>query len=204
DKDPDGAGPLVGETWSWTISSGPITANPTVFVATGSGIDPLGNVITFPGDPDEQDDVTVEVVVPQGCTPGFWKNHPDCWHACWPRTGGDPEDDLVGTVFAAPGNLNGKGGPDTLMDALEYKGGKGVEGASRILLRQAVAALLNACDPDISYFIPNAIGPGGVIETVNAALATGDRTQILDLADMLDEYNNKGCPIDAHCNVIDD
>jgi len=39
-----------------------------------------------------------------------------------------------------------------------------------------------------------------VIEAVNAALATLDRTQMGMLQGRLDGYNNLGCPIDAHCN----
>ena len=50
----------VGETWSWTISSGPITAN-TTFVALGFGTDPLGNEVSYPVYPGERDEETVTV-----------------------------------------------------------------------------------------------------------------------------------------------
>ena len=117
----------------------------------------------------------------QGLTPGFWKNHTDKW------VGYNPIQ-LVSVVFSSsPSDLNGDGNPDTLLDALRYKGGGGYEGAARILLRAAVAALLNAAHPDIDYTTP-----AWVINNVNSALASGDRSTMLDLASELDGYNNLG------------
>ena len=43
-----------------------------------------------------------------------------------------------------------------------------------------------------------------VIATVNTALATLDRSEILAVHSMLDMYNNLGCSIDAHCRPIED
>jgi hypothetical protein len=60
-----------------------------------------------------------------------------------------------------------------------------------ILLRHAVAALLNAEHPDISYPMSGA----DVISQVNAALASNDRSIMLALASALDASNNLGCPI---------
>jgi hypothetical protein len=57
----------VGETWSWTISSGPITAT-TTFVATGSGIAPGDFPVTYPDDPSERDEVTVNTMGPDTVT----------------------------------------------------------------------------------------------------------------------------------------
>ena len=156
---------------------------------------PLENCVTVTADPlgpltnplRDEDCAQVEIVGEEGCTPGFWKNHPDCWECFSP-------DDLVGEVFDVPMELADLA-DDTLMDALRYHGGKGIEGAARNLLRQAVAALLNACDPDVNY--PMSVG--GVIAAVNDALATLDRGEMLGLKDMFDMYNNLGCPIDAHC-----
>ena len=155
----------------------------------------LVNCVTVESDPlgpltnpvSDRDCAEVEIVGEEGCTPGFWKNHPACWECFSP-------DDLVSDVFTIPAALSDLA-DDTLMDALNYKGGKGVEGAARNLLRQAVAALLNACDPDVGY--PMSVG--GVIDAVDDALATLDRGEILGLKDMFDMYNNLGCPIDAHC-----
>jgi hypothetical protein len=62
----DAADPGVlnaGETWSWTISLVLITAT-TTFVATGSGIAPGDFMVTYPDDPGERDDVTVDTFEP--------------------------------------------------------------------------------------------------------------------------------------------
>ena len=83
---------------------------------------------------------------------------------------------------------------DTFLDALSYRGGRGIEGAARNLLRHAVAALLNQGHPDVGY-------PMSVDEIkvgVSQALASLDRGEMLDLKDILDGFNNIGCGIDAH------
>ena len=80
---------------------------------------------------------------------------------------------------------------------MAFHGGNSDEGGARILLRAAVAALLNAAHPDISY----PLTPAEVISQVNAALA-GDRSDMLTLATTLDAANNQDCTIDAHGNVI--
>ncbi len=75
----DGDGVLEpGETWQWLVD---VTVNAaTTFTATGHGTDPLQNDITYPGDPEEQDAVTVNVTI-VGCTltQGYWKTHSDAW-----------------------------------------------------------------------------------------------------------------------------
>ena len=56
------------------------------------------------------------------------------------------------------------------------------------MIQQGVAALLNAAHHNIDY--PLSIDE--VIDQVNAALESGDRDSILDLAKVLDEHNNLG------------
>jgi hypothetical protein len=75
----------------------------------------------------------------------------------------------------------------SLLNALKFQGGSTLEGAAEILLRAAVAAILNA----------NVFGgsASSIIAEVNAALASNDRTTILDLASSLDAANNLGCPL---------
>ena len=117
----------------------------------------------------------------EGCTLGYWK----VWqhHDSWP-------------VILLPGqNLQSVFGPDayadTLLVALDYKGGPGIDGGKRLLLKQAVAALLNATSPSVAY--PQS--PADVIAEVRFALASGDRGLMLALASTLDAYNNLGCPL---------
>jgi hypothetical protein len=122
----------------------------------------------------------------EGCTPGYWKQpqHLDSWVA----TGYSPNQTLE-SVFNIPDSL----GLDnvTLQQGLSLKGGSGIQGASQILLRAAVAALLNSAHPDVDYPRTTA----SVIADVNAALASGNRSTILNLASALDADNNRGCPL---------
>ncbi len=76
------------------------------------------------------------------------------------------------------------------MTALGYPGGRGDVGAARILLRAAVAAVLNAEHPVINYPFTTS----QIIAQVNSALATHNRETILNLATQLDDYNNLGTP----------
>ncbi|WP_339458265.1 DUF7507 domain-containing protein [Pseudomonas sp. EA_105y_Pfl2_R69] len=133
---------------------------------------------------------TCDVPPPQefeGCTPGFWKNSP----GSWPPTGYSPNQ-LIISVFDLPsGVINNKLGGDSLMDALNYGGGDNLLGSAQILLRAAVAALLDSAHPEVDYPRTTA----DVIADVNAALATKDRGSILALASALDADNNLGCDL---------
>lgn len=106
----------------------------------------------------------------------------------WAATGVSP-DDTLGDVFD-PANL-GDLADVTLLDALSFGGGSTLTEAKQILLRHAVAALLNSAHPDVDFSLTTA----EVIDAVDAALASGDRDTILELADELDEANNAGCPL---------
>jgi hypothetical protein len=172
--------------------------------AAGDPIDPCEEVVQAAGDPIEPNpceppceetftatsDEPVEPCEPppppppppgdEGCTPGYWKNHLGSWAATGYSTG----QSLTG-VFG--GNaLSG-----SLLDALNFGGGSGVDGAKRNLLRAAVAALLNAAHPGVDYTRTTA----AVISSVTTALNSGDRATMLGLASALDLDNNLGCPI---------
>jgi hypothetical protein len=116
-----------------------------------------------------------------GCSHGFWKTHPAAWQGFQPT-------DLVQDIFDIPDGL-GIGAADTLMTALDYKGGKDLVGAAQILLVQAVAALLNASHPDLDF----AYTPDAVLSQTNVALASGDRQMMIDLAGILEEANKAAC-----------
>jgi ribosomal protein L31 len=105
----------------------------------------------------------------EGCTPGYWRqpHHYDSWVGYAPS-------DIFSDVFGV--------GPDlALGDAVEL--GKGGESA---LVRHAVAALLNAASPDVSYAMTEA----EIIDLVQQAFDSGDFEAAKDL---LDELNNSGC-----------
>ncbi len=125
----------------------------------------------------------------EGCTPGAWKNHL-LEIGEWLPTG-YASDDKVVSVFSAAAQYPSEQNKDLLqaLSAQEDSGGPGPAGGARNLLIQAVAALLNAAHPDVDYPIPTA---AGVIAEVNAALNSLDRDTMLNLAAVLDGYNNLG------------
>ena len=123
----------------------------------------------------------------QGCTPGYWKNHTDTWaDAPYSPT------DTVGSVFTVPADLSSFGA-ESLHDALQGGGGAGLNGATTILLRAAVASLLNANDANLKFHSSSA----AIIDHVNTVLASESRNKILHLATRLDDWNNgqDGCPL---------
>jgi hypothetical protein len=123
----------------------------------------------------------------EGCTPGYWKNHTNSWGAS-----GYSPNQTVKSVFPAAGTHFPALGNATLLQALSFQGGTGTVGAAKILLRAAVAGLLNISNPTIDY--------GGVkanfISRTNAALSSGSRDRMLHLATEFDTRNNQGnCPL---------
>lgn len=116
-----------------------------------------------------------------GCTLGYWKvrKHHDSWPA--PYNIGSP----LQVTFGASAF------DETFLEALNYKGGPGVDGGKRILLKQAVAALLNSASDGVAYPLTTA----QVVAQVTFALNSGDREVMISLAGTLDAYNNQGCPL---------
>jgi hypothetical protein len=117
----------------------------------------------------------------EGCTPGFWKNHLDEWSIV-------PTFPLRNVFDVSPTKDN-----PTLEDALRFKGGKTATGAEKILLRAGVAAFLNAASMDVAA--PQT--EDNVVSKVNAAIASGERQTMIEVAEELDENNNLVCPFDV-------
>jgi hypothetical protein len=126
----------------------------------------------------------------EGCTPGYWKTHTDNWEEANPG-------DLFSDKFSdgTSGVLTGL----TLEQALAGGGGPGVAGAELILARAATAAFLNAAHDGLGYpwrrFSTGLDGRPPLVATVVAALESGDRAAMLELASRLDADNNLGCPL---------
>ena len=122
----------------------------------------------------------------EGLSHGYWKNHPGDWAAT-----GYSTSDTLESVFDIPDSF----GLDdyTLLEALNFPGGDTLAEKAQILLRNAVASLLNAAHPNINYQLTVA----EVIEDVNDALATEDADIMLDLEAILDGYNNLGGDISS-------
>lgn len=120
-----------------------------------------------------------------GCTPGYWKNHT----ASWSGTGWTPGQ-TVGSAFSGASAFPSLAS-QTLLQALQGGGGPGALGGATILLRAAVAALLNAGHGGVEY--PRTTAE--ILADVNAALSSGNRNTMLNLATALDNDNNLGCPL---------
>jgi hypothetical protein len=138
----------------------------------------------------------VEGGTTEGCTPGYWKvqQHWDSWQEA------EPTQLLVSKYSGAA--LYNSTMELTLVQALQGRGGSGVEGAAAILARAAVAAYLNAAYDDGQGHLAypwrrgvSAFGNPPLVQTVNAAFASRNRDTMLDLAARLDKANNLGCPL---------
>jgi len=118
------------------------------------------------------------------CGTGYWKNHPEDWVGYLPT-------DTLDNYFLFPADLIALG-PTTLEDALRFGGGSGALGGAKILLRHAVAALLNAEHPSLTYPRTSA----DVIGVVDAALASLDKSTMTALANEFEADNDMGCALD--------
>ncbi len=135
----------------------------------------------------------IQVVCPvtslQGCSHGFWKTPgADQWPDPYTHT-----TKLKDVFSLPPGTIADGIGDDTLMTALSYTGGTGLANAAKILLRNAVAALLNSAHSGINY----PWSTSDLVAAVNAALASEDRDGMLALEAELDDDNNLGCALSA-------
>lgn len=136
--------------------------------------------------------------VTEGCTPGYWKNHLDMWPAPfrWDMTLGeafDPANEWDDPLH--PGRWvyweSFKG--YTLLDALNFQGGPGAEGGIRILMRHAVAALLNSRHTGISRFVPDWV----MINAVQKYVCRDEpyRPYLIQAAGIFADWNEMGCPL---------
>jgi hypothetical protein len=126
----------------------------------------------------------------EGCTPGYWKNHTDNWQEM-------KTDRLYGVVFTSSATSGVAG--LTFLQALQAKGGPGIDGAAQILARASAAAYLNAAHEGLGYpwrrFHTGKDDRPALVATVNAAFDSGSREAMLELASRLDTDNNLGCPL---------
>jgi len=156
------------------------TNTPTA-TATNTPVPPTNTPTNTPSPTATKTSTPTATATPklEGCTPGYWKQsqHFDSW------TGYSPNQ-LVSSVFNVSGST-------TLVQALDGGGGSDLAGATRILLRAGVAALLNSTSAGTDYPLSTA----DVIKRVNDALASGSRDTILSVAGELDRLNNLGCDL---------
>jgi hypothetical protein len=136
----------------------------------------------------------------EGCTPGFWKNHLD-WKSYDDGTGATADDFGPDTDVEDALRINVPGTAfesTTALQALNGGGGAGVTGATRILLRAAVASYLNAdaaLDFPLRRFTTGFNGEPSMQSQLQSVLDSGNRAKILAYATYLDGLNNAGCPL---------
>jgi len=121
-----------------------------------------------------------------GCTPGYWKQeqHFDSWTTYNPSTPFlEVFDRYIVIKWSEKGKPEDTSNP-TLLQALQANGG-----GINALARHAVAAWLNADNPEIEY----AFTTSGVITLFQAAYDSGDFESAKDI---LEEANEVGCPLD--------
>ena len=174
---------LLGINQAVSLAAGASTTINASRTVLATDPDPLVNTSTltcspagFPNVLTATDSVTVDIVAKpggEGCTPGFWKQdqHFDSWVGFSPNQS-----------FEAVFGVSVPGTP-SLLDALN-SGGGGINA----LMRHAVAALLNASNPDVDSDFTTA----EVIALVQEAFATGDFERIKDI---LAAANEQGCPL---------
>lgn len=122
----------------------------------------------------------------QGCTPGYWRNHPTRWEG----VSGDADFDLTFGVNAFA--------PDINLSAAVSLGGGGVNA----LARHAVAALLNAhggnnAGTGTGAPVDYAYSAEQVLAMVQAALDGGD---VEGTKNLLQAANEAGCPLGGTSN----
>ena len=133
----------------------------------------------------------------EGCTPGFWKNHNEYKNTDYWCAEFDPDDKynevFDSTMFKSPAVLYdvtaGWDNDPTLLDALKCGGG-----GEKAFARHAVAALLNACSPDVnSWFLADEErGIDYVIEAVQDAY----RSENFEWwKEHFEDSNELGCPL---------
>jgi hypothetical protein len=166
------------------------TINEVFTSNAGSGVDFGGGVLSV------TQVVTVTVTCTnatlQGCSHGFWRNHAQVWPVAYSS---DPELGTVFTMGPAYSAISNK----KFSEALAFTGGPTLVDMARILMRDAVAAVLNAADASINYPIGT---PSDVITQVNTALANGasaptqtEGRNILEAEkNILSAYNEGICP----------
>ena len=152
----------------------------TTNMATASGSLPSGSLcaatpasatvtLVLPPPPDEPPPPPPSTG--EGCSHGYWKNHMKTWVSFKPG-------DKFGAVFQVD-----SAGNRSLLDTLKMGGGD-----AKALGREAVAALLNATHPDVSYFYEAA----EIKSIVQNAFTTKDFETAKNLLEL---RNTADCPL---------
>lgn len=128
---------------------------------------------------------------PQACTPGYWKNNAQKRNAnAWPA--GFTPGTKIGDVFVVPACIGSTVRNATLLEGLDFRGGRSIRGTAQILLRSAIAGLLGSASSCVQYPVCS----DALVARVDAALATCDRAEMRDATANLAILETLGCPLD--------
>ena len=182
-KGPLSLGPGLSSAYSGAYTP---TSSPSTDTVTATGTGATSGLSTM-----STASATCEVPAPgggQGCTPGYWKksHHFDSWLPTGYLTG-----QTAGSVFSSLASACPSLAATKLANALDGGGGPDFCDKVQILIRAAVAAVLNAAHPAVTY--PRTVAE--IVAAVNAAVGSGDPDVVIDLAGDLDAENNRGCPL---------
>jgi hypothetical protein len=166
------------ETVTLTITGDSAHPNPCS-IGDGVAIGTITNDDAAPGDETR----------PGGHTHGYWKTHPRQWPGTY-----RPTRTLTSVGFVSPAckgfgslDLVRPNGVDTLLQALRYGGGSRLVGKGRVLLRSAVAALLNEASFGAAYrAYPST---AALIAAVNRTLRTCRGSAYASLTVKLNRWN---------------
>ncbi len=137
--------------------------------------------------------------VTQACTPGFYKNHPQFITGNASCLTGLTQNTLVSTLFSSvdPTSCVGQMSLLTLLEsdssACGAGGGNTLEGAEIILLRQAIARILNA-----THSVNTCYAARNAINATNTSIESDNLDTIKSQGDIFNNLNN-----DKPCTVGD-
>jgi hypothetical protein len=157
-------GAAIGVSAVFTLASRPVWANQCTISGMASG------------------NLSAPKVTCEGCTPGYWKQqqHLDSWAPTGCKT-----TDKFNTVFGVTQYVKNNGTPYTLLEVMQHCSGNG-DPVSTNLGFHAVAALLNAAHPNVSY----GYTAGEII-----TLFQNNLNRPAELKDSLAMLNERGCPL---------
>lgn len=141
----------------------------------------------FPNQLSQNDSASCTVVPgDEGCTPGYWKNHPEQWDGVTPdATSSITYNMLFNATFGVTAAQSGLADTVTLMDAVNLEGG-----GLMALNRHAAAALPSADSVEYSYSV------AGVIHIYQDAVgAIAGPESIYSALAKLSAANEKDCPL---------
>ena len=175
-----------GEVWLFRSATFGVREGLNVNTAIVTGTDVLtGQTATAQDVAMYRGEICIE-----GNTPEFWKANVDTQGAvAWPRTS---DGTLVFDPTQPTSSLFSGLSPTYANRTLTATIGLNGDGLNA-LLRQAVAAVLNAVHPHVAYPLTAA----QVIALVNDAIASGNNATIKHLANRLERYNEVGSNLDA-------